>query len=357
MLFYLVSAVSQVIATCMTVDRCHFIVRMYQGNSKAQSPIMGVDFSHGVIVECMRVSGSVLSFHSHCTGILQAAKGQSTGDDRRPNYATHVLEFRRLKSQRNQNLVQRSARSGVSAAHALEQARELLKKDRLECQQLGMERLVGLTETAVSGEEISSYVSLHLLQDLWLLEYLKETDAEETNDKGATGNSLMSACTSTLFDTDGAIRPSSASVVASRQVEEEARHAGVLRAAALRVLCNALSVAAEGKFLDPLVCVPDSPLVSRNLLDVLIQDLKGATRPPGVVMAESRLSSIHEAALAVRCLRILGEHSEECEAYLQREHVLERLEMARACGRSTHWVLQDEAEFTYSKLTEDVRSC
>ena len=341
----------------MTVDRCHFVIHMYQGSSKAQSPMMGVDFSHGVIVECVRISGSVLTFHRHCRGILQSAKGQSTGDDRRPNYATSVLEFRRLKSQQKQNIIQQNDRSGISAAHALEQARELLKKDRLECRQLGMERLVGLTEKAVSGEEISSYVSTQLLKDLWLLEYLKETDAKELNEKPSTGNSLMSACTSTLFDVDGGLEKSSSHATSPTKVEEEARHDGMLRASALRVLCNALSVAAENKVLGRLLCVPGSQLVSRNLLDVLIQDLKGATRPPSIVMAESRLSSVHEAALSVRCLRILGEHSEQCEDYLQREHVLERLEMARACGRSTHWVLQDEAELTYSKLTEDVRSC
>jgi hypothetical protein len=346
----------------MTVDRCHFIIRMYQGSAKNQRPMVGVDFSHGVVVECMRVTGSVLTFHRHCRELLQAAKGQSTGEDRRPNYQTSVLEFRRLKADKKDkdgNLIQRS-RSNVSAAHALEQARELLKKDRLDCQQLGMEQLVGLTNMEVSGEDICMHVSIQLLQDAWLLDHIKEIPSagvEDLHDKSATsGAGLLSSCAATFKEGDTNQHHSS-NMPPRKQVEEESRHDGILRASALRVFCNALYVVSEGGRLERLLNRKDSPLVARPLLDSLLQDLKGATRPPSVVLAGSRLASVHEAALSIRCLRILGKHSEDCQDYLQTEKVLERLDTVRACGRSTHWVLQNEAEFTYSQLTEDVRSC
>ena len=98
------------------------------------------------------------------------------------------------------------------------------------------------------------------------------------------------------------------------------------------------------------------PNFLRSLIEKLVDDLKGANRPPSVVEVGDRLASIHESALAVRSLCILGEHSVTCKEYLQSDAVLDQLEIARTCGRATHLVLQQEAEEMHSKLTEDVRS-
>ena len=125
-----------------------------------------------------------------------------------------------------------------------------------------------------------------------------------------------------------------------------------MRAYALRAFTNALENVTNAKSLTltPL-------LLQRPLLDSLVADLSGANRPPSVVEAYSNLASVHEAAMAIKCLRLLGEASEGVQELLQQDAVLERLEVARTCGRGTHMVLQEEAEQTYSKLTEDVRSC
>jgi hypothetical protein len=344
--------VLQVIATCLTCDRCNFVINLYQGSAKNAH---GVDFSHGVVVECLRVSGSVLSFHRACRAVLQAASGKSTGDDHRKSYTTSVLEFRRLKTSRaTATLARPKSDMSAAAAHALEQARVLLKKDRLDCQELGMERLVGLTNPETCGGEISLEVSLQVLQEDWLVQYLIEPAEDEGPTSAAT---IMSACTSSLLEGESSANINSTEATTKRMVLEEVRHEGKLRACALRVLCNSLAVVAEGKMLEKVVKQAGCPLVNEQLLVALVQDLKGANRPPSVVMAGYKLSSAHEAALALRCLRILGEHSDGCRAYLQTEEVLERLDMARACGRSTHLVLQQEADKTHSKMTEDIRSC
>ncbi len=73
--------------------------------------------------------------------------------------------------------------------------------------------------------------------------------------------------------------------------------------------------------------------------------------------AGSKWASVQEAGWAGRVLRLLGEQSSTVKDFLESEHVLERLELARIFGRGTHLVLQQEAERTYAKLTEDVRSC
>jgi hypothetical protein len=304
------------------------------------------------VVECLRVSGSVLSFHRACRAILQAASGQSTGDDHRKSYTTSVLEFRRLKTSRATTLTR--PRSDISAAHALEQARILLKKDRLDCQELGMERLVGLTNPETCGQEISLEISLQILQEDWLVQYLIEPLPAE-DDGPSSAATIMSACTASLLQGESSANDTEATT--KRMVLEELRHEGKLRSCALRVLCNSLAVVAEGKMLEKVVKQAGCPLVNEQLLAALVQDLTGANRPPSVVMAGYKLASAHEAALALRCLRILGEHSDGCRAYLQTEEALERLETARACGRSTHFVLQQEADKTHSKMTEDIRSC
>ena len=129
-----------------------------------------------------------------------------------------------------------------------------------------------------------------------------------------------------------------------------------MRAFALRVFCNALENLARAKGLDDDTVLTPS-LIQRPLLQSLVADLQGANRPPSVVEAGYQLTSVHEAALAMKCLRILGDHSPVVHDFFQSEPVLERLQLARTCGRATHMVLQQEAERTYSKVSEDVRSC
>ena len=339
----------QVTATAMTVDRCLFQVQLYKAN-----PDM---FSHGVIVECMRISGSVISFHTACRAILQAALGQSTGDDGdRPLHRCNGLEYQRLpdgymnpKATMEQNK-RPKLNPEISAARALEHAKELVHKDRLDTQVLGMERLVDLTTPSICGKDICMHVSLQLLEEDpdWLI---KRVILDHEVEGG------LSTFGSTLLDS----KITHSTIASAEITSDEGRHASKIRAFGLRVLCNALSNLAETEHLGKILQNPKEnphPLTEKVLLDSLVEDLKGVNRPPSIVQAGTNtLASVHEAALAVRILRILGEHSDTVQAILQSDVVLERLEVARTTGRATHIVLQQEAERTYAKLTEDIRSC
>merc|ERR1711862_777920 len=134
----------------------------------------------------------------------------------------------------------------------------------------------------------------------------------------------------------------------------EENHCGVLRSLALRVFVNALEVVSkkQSDMLRSVLQGECSHLVSKRFLSALVDDLAGAIRPPAVVEG-TRLSSVHEAALSIRCLGILGEHSDVAHKFLLSDMALESLEKARAACRSTHDVLAAEAEHTYSRLTED----
>lgn len=198
-------------------------------------------------------------------------------------------------------------------------------------------------------------------------------------------------------------RHSSANISVDKQsndqlTKEELRHEARLRSLAMRVFCNTLDYLSGTKelldILHPFVTDrkpshkahssirQPSRWVKQAFLLSLVQDLQGAGRPPSVSEIGYKLASVHEAAMAARCLRMLAgyegdegvddiggeyqqQHShetfvEEQEAvrdFLRSEAVLERLEYARACGRAAHAKLHYEAECTYDKLTEDDRSC
>jgi hypothetical protein len=308
-------------------------------------------FTQGVIVECLRVSGSTISFHRACRAVLKAALGQSTGDDcdLKPHQC-NGREFQHLPiydgvvdggMEITRNLARENALFGNSedtlalkpqamAAQELEQVKELISKDRLDTQALGMERLVDLTTPSISGKDIALYTSRQLVQKdpRWIVSQLVRLDA---------GGSDLGR---------------GASI-------DEGRNASQIRACSIRVLCNALSIMAQERLLVGIFeKSKDHPLTDKVLVQGLVDDLEGVNRPPSVVHAGTNtLASIHESALVVRILRILGDHSPLVDSLLRSDLVLERLETAQAVGRASHMALQREAERTYGSLTEDVRSC
>eukprot|EP00980_Cylindrotheca_fusiformis_P018971 scaffold6355_cov119-Cylindrotheca_fusiformis.AAC.8 len=339
-------------AMAMTVDRCHFQIQLWKGKVTPT-----VDFSKdGVVVECLRKSGDAMSFHHACRAILAAARGESTGRDKRKFHQTNAMEFTRLQRPRT---ISRSSPSSPIATTAttatttnaistlpaveLEQIRELLHKDRLECQALGMERLVNLTTPSICSSALQ--VSKTVLEDKsWLYQHVCNADVEMSPNEAALGSSS---------------KPSSLlMMIPSRTAEShkntlcwnELQHASKIRSCALRVFCNALENLAENDIPIPSIWSADA-----KVLDALGTDLQGVSRPISVVEASSSpaLASIHEAALAVRCLKYLCSTKD-----LQSDDMmLDRLEVARSTGRYAHRVLQDETEQIYSNLTEDIRSC
>lgn len=333
-------------ATAMTVDRCQFQVFLWRGKVTKE-----VDFSHGVVVECVRLNGSPISFYPACRAILQAALGQSTGDDDRPLRCINGLEFPRLCNPENNPKTSVDATPspvGVSAGRGLEKARELLRKDRLDTQLLGMQRLVDLTTPSISGKEISMYASLKIVHEdpTWLLDEICVEEDGSLEDSAQTMNAAQMDSRITHSTIGPAVTP------------DEGRHESKMRAFALRVLCNALSNLADKNMLQKVLKEkPNHPLLDLPFLNTLARDLKGANRPLSIVQGGTKLASVHEAAMAVRMLRLLGEQDDGVKRFLESEDVLERLELARVCGRASHLVLQQEAERTYNKLTEDVRSC
>lgn len=382
-----------VTATCMTVDRCHFVIHLFSGSSR-HHPRHGMDmnarpdFSHGVLVECMRLSGSCISFHHSCRAVLQAALSHSTGADNRKMYQTQSNEFPRLlqpphkrKGSGMKLLTPHSKRSKTSisgphssiALESLERAWQLLRKDRLGPQQLAMESLISLTDPESSGIDTAMHCSLAVLgapitggcgEEAFLNELHQECVVKLLQDRvlpGESGVAESGSCTqSGLLSKCGASDKFDGDAEDANAATNggDEHHGGIMRALCLRAFTNSIGLVAEHQptLLKSILDVQSRHLVSPGFIAALLEDLAGAIRPPAVVQG-TRLASVHEAALACRCLGLLGEFSESAKKQILNDSVLASLEKARAVGRSTHDVLADEADRTYTRLTEDVRSC
>lgn len=385
-----------VTATCMTVDRCHFVIHLFQGSSR-HHPRHGMDmetrpdFSHGVLVECMRLRGSCISFHHCCRAVLQAALSHSTGADNRKLFQTASNEFPRLlqpphkRKGSGMKLLAPQAKKAKSssagphssvALESLERAWQLLRKDRLGPQQLAMESLVSLTDPESSGIDTAMHCGLAVLgapitggcgeegflnelHQGWVVKLLQDRvlPGEVAGGSGGgscTQSSLLTKCGALDDEGEGLDAKTSSTFAAGG----DERHGGIMRALCLRAFTNSIGLLSEEQptLLKSILDVQSRHLVSRQFIAALLEDLAGATRPPAVVQG-TRLASAHEAALAIRCLGLLGEFSEVAKKQIINDSVLGSLEKARATGRSTHNVLSEEADRTYTRLTEDVRSC
>lgn len=527
-----------VTARCMTVDRCQFEIQLYRSSSSSCDdfdvamngdgtiPSCAIPSCDAVIVEVRRISSgsNIMSFHAACRKILLAAKGLDAGNDERRAHCRNGMEFRPRKRRNRPDPIGRSSNSNNNrtmkrpkfpavdrasagdelgsswSSHsslsstryydsmdsfyetssfrisesALEAALELLQKDRFECQQLGMERLVNLTTWDISGKETCRYVSRWLLlqeqsreeesgsssatdTESLLTKYLMHPGAQQASElvgSSSNKNNITDRMVRSFLESSAlsAIAPKSKSTRKQQHHErsqsflfkkkkpltpqrrssstdamgsqyqldphhehhslspDELRHAARLRSLALRVFCNTLDNLSKTKELYQILYPAannsgrkktentNQAAVSRwvqpAFLLSLVQDLQGAGRPPSVSENGYKLASVHEAALAARCLRLLAgyggdtEHEEEtnthekeeqqqrqgdyCENddgdgkggsleevrdFLRSEPVLERLSYARSCGRATHAILEYEADRAYNRLTEDVRSC
>lgn len=191
------------IATVLTDDSCVMQIHLWRFSN--QSTRDAVVATTAILVECVRTSGPVQTFHWTTQAVLQAAQGLDSGADhqriRRRPFQASSLEYVRYcnntndinKKENNMLADEQDERyddddneyysttagattsvlpssksrdpDAVSAAalEALDYAYSLLMKDRLEAQQLGMEWLVSLTDMQAVGINAALYHSLALL--------------------------------------------------------------------------------------------------------------------------------------------------------------------------------------------------
>ena len=403
-------------ATCWTADRCHFVIQLWQGPKNVHSvrtPDIP-DLSAGILVEGMRLSGSVLTFHRLLRKILQAAISHDTGEDTRTVYQCHSLEFPRWKTdlgsqqkKKNTNTVLDLSSPDTSAnqrlattLEALEDAAALLEKDRHDAQTLGMERLVHLTDLHTVGVDVATIAAQSLLgvppvedpsalllsiHKDWMMGLLlqrklpneKESSSAEAVDFTSAaaaspraspsrlvcskpGNLMHHAGGDTTTATGDDDNESARVEALLQQMRQEraltgdANHAGRLRSLLMRVWANALQVLHT---YDPVALTTllqhQTDITSRQVLNVLLEDVEGCSRPPLAAVMGTRLASPHESVWALVALRILAQHSMAARQNLEGTAYADKvLDKAVMVGSAVHDVLHHEATLAQTAWLE-----
>jgi len=408
-------------ALCLTADRCRFVIHLWQGRRAIASQRTGQapsssskdlplkpDFSNGVIVECVRQAGGVLTFHQTIRAVLGAASSLNSGKDTRqlhqtpprswqhllPQYHHQIQHQQRKRPSENsqqqfislQPPTKKSAVEPSQYLESLEHSLQLLRKDRLCAQVLGMESLLALTDSAVAGVETALSTALAILgapckivQDTsclaeirknWVLDILTHRrlpgDATEAVVASSENKNIKNSSTYANSTFGESIQEKAQQQ--QQQIDSVAactidhQHANNMRALSLAVFTNSLNVLAQHQptELRNVLAAKSPNLVSRQLLMSLLEDLQGAERPVQVVVSsQSCLASQHEAALASTTLRLLCQYSQKARVILadQKDTCAILLDKARRIGRATHPILAESAEQAYQQLTLEERSC
>ena len=347
------------------------------------------DFSHGIIVECMRIRGDTIQFHKDCRAIFASAKGDSDGldDYRSPRSSLYHSPFtfkgmRSLKDEStnvedntdlyNKNktlpLARYMKRSSTeitfSTFSSLERVLDLLEKDRLDAQLLGVKSLVLLTDPSSSGLECSYLTSLCILgsnirfpadskttNTFWIAERLHQKVVSITKGKLNITESKRNHHNYDDESTDDDKNPTPSMTTSMI----ESQYISTLRSYIIHALTNALNNLIQYSNQFPLLEKPTcDEFMKTDFIQKICQDVVGASRPPMTL-----LGTAHEATHAVRFLRLLASYSEDGfdivnGTYVSGRPIMEYLDIAYEAGLSSHNVLKVEADNARYSLTGHV---
>jgi hypothetical protein len=397
-------------ATVWTVERVNFIIYLHRGGTMMYDPNKSlgasvkdlsttfnsnfsnevddennikVDFNHGVLVECSRLRGDVIAFHADCRSVLSSARGDSDGLDDHRGWLVAVrhspfgfgrkssradLPAGHISSKQITKMAdddvpslarlkrkQSAASLTQTVMDTLENAADLLQKDRWDAKLLGMQTLVMLTDVRSTGVERAYLATLCILG---------------TKDRSIRGerDSSVFRLHKTIFSIIMKDSHSSRGFDYSEtddnccdpiNVEEESirlEYSVQLRSYALILLINAMSNIVKYSARFPLLSNPScDDYLSQKFMDALAEDLAGATRPPG-----PSVGCANESTLASRIFYLLSTHAEKKDYSLDNVYVgtpprslYGLLERVRVQGALNHRPMELEAQLALSTLDRD----
>jgi hypothetical protein len=270
---------------CFTQHFVEFKIRLFAGKG---------EYGHGVIVEAQRQSGSSVYFHNECRAIFDAAEGMDEAPIQvDPFEGGSVEAFMKEISYQE------------TAVNLLGLSCELLKKNKLDANLLGIQSLVLLTDSKKSGTDASLMASKSIIVRSKKMEL--QNIIAEMIETGVESRHEDRVPTDKDIFTD-------------------------LRYNSLTALCNALNVCAEDGCLSE--AIVHQSWYMNILVPLLSKNLGSPERDPLT------------ALLSLRCLNILLQCSVDCRRKALGIGTLKALENAREFG-----------EARYSSLaTETVRS-
>jgi len=306
-----------------------------------------------VIVEAQRRRGDAVTFHKYARNLLDAADGAfSTNtyislEDQEAEYcrkAEEVLAHGK-KPMASGTVIE-------NALLALEIAASLLKKDRMDARQLGMESLCLLTDPTRTGVETALIASRVVLTGSAQDESTDDDDYE-ANEWGIREAILALVQFGRLGD-DGAFEQDSYSDNDSdaQGHPDEQRHNEMLHNLALAVLANALDVLENhGRRLCEIgsespSSVADSflseseQMAGKDLMKTLLSKLRSAEAKP------------HDATLSAKCLGSLCGASRDARRRAKELKAKQIVQTALEVGERTNVKLEKESQKVITTLTK-----
>jgi hypothetical protein len=344
------------IAQLSSSDFCEMNVRLYTYSTGGLEPT-------ATIVEVQRRIGDSLSFHRYARNLLGAAQGHEDLKSYDPNAGVPPIPYE--ESKKNEDLRK-------NAIAALEIAGGLLKKDRMDANQLGMESLCLLTDPAKTGLITATMVSRAILTGSTRpLKDSVPTSIRKLGEGQTTASASQEEEEEDALLKNLSIRKTILSLIQFKKISEDeeeinssddelsksdnlidddstdglwlrrsydTEHADVLHNLALAVLANSLDmISKDGSLCDTInqqQWLGDAEMV-RTLLNVL---RKAEERP-------------HEAMLSARSLASLLDASTKAIEHAMRLDALSVVKQAKNIGRRRHSSLARESNNVYEALS------
>ena len=314
-----------------------------------------------VIVEAQRRRGDAVTFHKYSRNLLDAATGTFDPakyvslEDREAEYCQKAEHMRdSLKKSASASSPPSASSSAAPSEHenallALEIAASLLKKDRMDARQLGMESLCLLTDPTRTGVETALIASRVVLTGSTQDES-QDDDDDDTGDEWGIREAILALVQFGRLGDDGGFEQDvdsdddSCSGNSGGLPPDEQRHNDLLHNLALAVLANALDVlethgarlceaGSESPSSVADAFLSDShEMMERDLLKTLLGKLGDAQVKP------------HDATLSAKCLRSLCEASKDARRRARDLKAKQIVQTALEVGQRTHVKLEKESQ-------------
>jgi len=329
----------QATASLRTAEHVDIEISLWQGESPK--------YPNCVIVEAQRRKGDAVVFHKYCRFLLDAAQGNfdTRTFSRREQYESKFnYVANELLEEKESSSPGRSERE--NSLFALEIASGLLKKDRMDARQLGMESLCLLTDPTRTGLDTAVLASKVVL--MGTIEDENCDDNELIPEELGIREAILSLIQFGRLGEGGEFSSYDSDGEDGNTHPDEERHNNLLHNLALAVLSNALEVleihsakinprkskaVLANTFLDE-----SKDVSSRDLLRTLLGSLEHADDKP------------HDSSLSAKCLKCLFQASQKARHRARNMNAKEIVNTALDIGRRTHVKLEKETEKVITAL-------
>jgi len=355
---YPIPLLKQGTAYLKTSEHVEIQLQLWQGGGR---------YPDCVIVEAQRRRGDAVTFHKYSRHLLEAAAGDFSPvafvhhEEKELEYcqkAEEMMAQKKMEAAASPKVDNASADDAAlgsereNALMALEIAATLLKKDRMDARQLGMESLCLLTDPTRAGVETALIASRVVLTGSTQDE--SQDDDQYEGDEMGIREAILALVQFGRLGDDGGFDQESDSEEdeADKAHPDEQRHNDRLHNLALAVLANALNVLeSHGRRLceagsESPSSVADSFMkeseerMDKDLIKTLLGKLGQASARP------------HDATLSAKCLRSLCEASKDARKRAKDLKAKTIVQEALEVGSRTHVKLEKESQKVITTLSK-----